>query len=70
MENKELKAAVYNIENEKIIKEAEELEDVENKLNECIIIDFESQQKADDSILDETPPDVENNNMLILLNAA
>ena len=70
MDNSELKAAVYNIENEKIIKEAEKLEDVENKLNECIIIDFENQQKVDDSILDETPPDVENNNMLILLNAA
>lgn len=70
MDNSKLKAAVYNIETEKIIKEAEKCEDVENKLNECIVIDFENQQKADDSILNETPPDVENNNMLILLNAA
>jgi hypothetical protein len=70
MENKELHIAVYNIEQENIAKEEEERDGVKNKLENKLIEDFLNQQKADDSILDDTPFDVENDNMQILLDAA
>lgn len=70
MENKELRIAVYNIEQENIAKEEEEKDRVKNKLENKLIEDFLNQQKADDSILDDTPFDIENDNMQILLDAA
>lgn len=70
MENKELHIAVYNIEQENIAKEEEEKDRVKNKLENKLIEDFLNQQKADDSILDDTPFDIENDNMQILLDAA
>lgn len=70
MENKELHIAVYNIEQENIAKEEEERDRVKNKLENKLIEDFLNQQKADDSILDDTPFDIENDNMQILLDAA
>lgn len=70
MENTKLHIAVYNIEQENIISEEEAKDKVKNKLEDEVVIDFISQQKADDSSLDDTPFDVENDNMQILLNAA
>ena len=70
MENKELRIAVYNIEQENIAKKEEEKDRVKNKLENKLIEDFLNQQKADDSILDDTPFDIENDNMQILLDAA
>lgn len=70
MENKELQIAIYNIEQENIAKEEEMKNEVENKENEEIVDEFEKQQQVDDSSLDDTPFDVENDNMQILLDAA
>jgi hypothetical protein len=70
METINLKEIVYNIEQENLIKEEEVRSEVENKAEKEIIEDFENQQLADDSGLDDTPADVENENMQILLDAA
>lgn len=70
MENTKLHIAVYNIEQENIINEEEVKDEVKNKLEDEVIDDFVNQQIADDSDLDDTPFDVENDNMQILLNAA
>jgi hypothetical protein len=70
MENTKLHIAVYNIEQENIVKEEEVKDKVKNKLEDEVVDYFINQQKADDSSLDDTPADVENDNMQILLDAA
>ena len=70
MENTKLHTAVYNIEQENIVKEEEVKDKVKNKLEDEVVDYFINQQKADDSSLDDTPADVENDNMQILLDAA
>jgi hypothetical protein len=70
MENLELNTAVYNTETEKVINNEIVLDTIRRKSDDDIISEFDKQNKVDDSILNETPAEVENDNMSILLNAA
>lgn len=70
MEKLELNTAVYNIETEKVINDEIVSDVIQCKLNNDIISESDNQNKVDDSVLDETPFEIENDNMSILLNAA